>query len=67
MTKWLTDMQEHSSGWPFIEPVNPETVADYYDVIKKPMGMSIISLLIRFWKLALTTNGEILRLQHDGT
>ena len=25
-------------AWPFIDPVDPAEVPDYYDVIKDPMG-----------------------------
>jgi histone acetyltransferase len=25
-------------GWAFLEPVSPSDVADYYEVIKEPMG-----------------------------
>ena len=33
-------MQNHSSAWPFLQPVNKDEVADYYDVIKEPMDLS---------------------------
>ncbi|KAK3078280.1 hypothetical protein LTS18_007980 [Coniosporium uncinatum] len=36
----LNDMQNHSSAWPFQQPVNRDEVADYYDVIKEPMDLS---------------------------
>ena len=32
-------IREHPSSWPFHHPVNREEVADYYDVIKDPIGM----------------------------
>ena len=35
----LSELQGHSAAWPFLQPVNGEEVADYYDVIKNPMGM----------------------------
>jgi histone acetyltransferase len=38
MQKLLADMQGHSQAWPFLEPVNPEVVPDYYEIIKNPMG-----------------------------
>ncbi|KAL9600795.1 MAG: hypothetical protein Q9219_002933 [cf. Caloplaca sp. 3 TL-2023] len=36
----LNDMQNHSSSWPFVQPVNRDEVADYYEVIKEPMDLS---------------------------
>jgi histone acetyltransferase len=36
MRKILTEMQEHPSAWPFLQPVSG--VPDYYNVIKEPMG-----------------------------
>ena len=36
----LNDMHNHSSSWPFKQPVNKEDVADYYDVIKEPMDLA---------------------------
>jgi histone acetyltransferase len=38
MRRLLSDMQTHTSGWPFLQPVNAEEVADYYEVVKNPMG-----------------------------
>jgi len=34
--------QNHSSAWPFLEPVKKSEVPDYYDVIKSPMGKNDI-------------------------
>ena len=34
----LNDLQNEPSAWPFVKPVDKETVADYYDVITEPMG-----------------------------
>jgi len=36
----LNDMQNDSNAWPFLQPVNRDDVADYYDVIKDPMDLS---------------------------
>ena len=36
----LNDMHNHSSSWPFKQPVNREEVTDYYEVIKNPMDLS---------------------------
>ena len=30
--------QVHRSAWPFLNPVDPEQVSDYYNIIKDPMG-----------------------------
>jgi len=36
----LNDLQNHASAWPFLNPVNKDDVADYYEVIKEPMDLS---------------------------
>jgi len=38
MTRLLSDLQGHALAWAFLQPVSKEDVADYYDVIKYPMG-----------------------------
>lgn len=40
----LTEMQNHPSNWPFLQPVNREEVPDYYDVIKEPMDLSTMEV-----------------------
>lgn len=35
----LTSVRQHSSAWPFLKPVNPHDVPDYYDHIKYPMDL----------------------------
>ena len=32
--------QNNKNAWPFIEPVDPDEVPNYYKVIKEPMGES---------------------------
>lgn len=39
LARILSDLVANSLSWPFREPVKPEDVPDYYDVIKNPMGM----------------------------
>ena len=31
-------------AWPFIDPVDPAEVPDYYDVIKDPMGKNCVKV-----------------------
>ena len=33
--------QSHKMAWPFVDPVDPAEVPDYYDVIKDPMGKNL--------------------------
>jgi hypothetical protein len=50
----VEEMQNYTHAWPFLEPVNMEEVADYYDVIKDPMGkiydncLKMLIILFRF-------------------
>lgn len=39
MTHLLSEMQNHPSAWPFVQPVSREEVPDYYEVIKEPMDL----------------------------
>ena len=45
MKKMVNELQENNNAWPFIEPVSG--VADYYEVIKEPMGFFIIIIDLR--------------------
>ncbi|XP_053392915.1 nucleosome-remodeling factor subunit BPTF-like [Mercenaria mercenaria] len=36
----LRSLQSHKMGWPFLEPVDPTEVPDYYTIIKDPMDLS---------------------------
>lgn len=38
MEKLLSDLQGNSLSFAFRQPVSKDDVADYYDVIKNPMG-----------------------------
>ena len=44
MRRILTELQAHPLAWAFLQPVNGDEVADYYNVIKQPMGMLSFSL-----------------------
>jgi len=39
MEELLAQLIAEPRGWAFLEPVSPTDVADYYEVIKQPMGM----------------------------
>jgi len=40
MRRILADLQAHPQAWAFLQPVNPDDVADYYTVIKHPMDFN---------------------------
>ncbi|KAI0998587.1 Histone acetyltransferase [Podosphaera aphanis] len=40
----LNDLQNHNSAWPFLNPVNRDEVADYYEVIREPMDFSTMEV-----------------------
>lgn len=50
----LNDLQNEPSAWPFVKPVDSSVVADYYDVIKDPMGGCNISLFVHLVMKRLT-------------
>ena len=35
----LSQVKQHKSAWPFLQPVSAKEVPDYYKVIKDPMGL----------------------------
>jgi hypothetical protein len=39
MERLLSDLQQHPLAWAFLQPVNADEVPDYYDNIKRPMGI----------------------------
>jgi len=43
MTKLAKALQTHKMAWPFLEPVDPNEVPDYYAVIKEPMDLATVS------------------------
>ncbi|QPG77081.1 histone acetyltransferase [Brettanomyces nanus] len=44
MMTLLTEMMNHPSNWPFLQPVNKDEVADYYQVITEPMDLSTMEV-----------------------
>ncbi|KAG7838533.1 hypothetical protein KL943_000609 [Ogataea angusta] len=44
MLTLFTEMQNHPSNWPFLQPVNKDEVPDYYEVIKEPMDLSTMEV-----------------------
>ena len=38
----LNDLKNHHTSWPFLKPVDGNTVLDYYDLIKQPMDLGKI-------------------------
>jgi len=39
----LSDIMNHPSAWPFLKPVDPNEVNDYYTVIKDPIDLQTIA------------------------
>lgn len=39
--------KSHSASWPFLKPVNPSDVPDYYDHIKYPMDFKLMAERIK--------------------
>ncbi|XP_055642867.1 histone acetyltransferase KAT2A [Toxorhynchites rutilus septentrionalis] len=39
LTGVLQSVRQHTAAWPFLKPVNPAEVPDYYDHIKYPMDL----------------------------
>ncbi|KAK7683517.1 hypothetical protein QCA50_013351 [Cerrena zonata] len=40
MKRLLAELERHPKSWPFMQPVNPDEVPDYYNHIQKPMDFS---------------------------
>ncbi|PQE03301.1 histone acetyltransferase GCN5 protein [Rutstroemia sp. NJR-2017a BBW] len=40
LQRLLSSLQTHASSWPFLNPVNKDEVADYYEVITNPMDFA---------------------------
>jgi len=41
-TDVIDKLKKHECAWPFLDPVDPDEVVDYYDVIKEPMDLSTV-------------------------
>jgi len=61
MERLLADLQQHPLSWAFLKPVNGEEVANYYEVIKEPMGRWFTHPHPR------SRSRPVFRLQHHGT
>ncbi|RUS79321.1 hypothetical protein EGW08_012906 [Elysia chlorotica] len=42
LAKLLKDLQAHKMAWPFLQPVDPTEVPDYYDIVAEPMDLTIV-------------------------
>ncbi|XP_059156808.1 nucleosome-remodeling factor subunit BPTF-like isoform X2 [Physella acuta] len=42
LQKLLKDLQAHKMAWPFLQPVDPKEVPDYYDIVAEPMDLTIV-------------------------
>lgn len=61
MVHIVEEMQNYTHAWPFLEPVSVDDVADYYDIVKDPMGKlskMVAMLPILIHKLDLATLEE---------
>ena len=47
MHRLLGDMKAQPTAWPFLNPVDGEEVVDYYEVVKRPMGQSLLLTLFQ--------------------
>jgi len=46
MRATLRSVSDHADSWPFSDPVDPQEVPDYYEIIKEPMDLQTIGLRI---------------------
>ena len=42
MRATLHSVSDHADAWPFLEPVDPVEVPDYYEIVKEPMSLQTI-------------------------
>lgn len=55
----LEQVKDHPYTWPFLKPVDPKEVPDYYDIIKDPIGIRSVAIL--------TLNQILRRLRNEFT
>lgn len=46
LKRLLRSLQSHKMAWPFLEPVDPNDVPDYYKIIKEPMDLQTVELRV---------------------
>ncbi|KAK3598854.1 hypothetical protein CHS0354_008596 [Potamilus streckersoni] len=42
LQRLMSSMQSHKMAWPFLEPVDPDEVPDYYAIVKEPMDLNTL-------------------------
>ncbi|VDI43251.1 nucleosome-remodeling factor subunit BPTF [Mytilus galloprovincialis] len=47
LKRLVKSLQSHKMAWPFLEPVDPNEVPDYYTVIKDPMDLTTVERRIQ--------------------
>eukprot|EP00200_Dunaliella_tertiolecta_P016325 CAMPEP_0202414358 /NCGR_PEP_ID=MMETSP1128-20130828/32540_1 /ASSEMBLY_ACC=CAM_ASM_000463 /TAXON_ID=3047 /ORGANISM="Dunaliella tertiolecta, Strain CCMP1320" /LENGTH=324 /DNA_ID=CAMNT_0049020757 /DNA_START=322 /DNA_END=1296 /DNA_ORIENTATION=+ len=47
MTRLLQEIERHEDAWPFKAPVSKDEVPDYYDIIKDPVDLTLITSRLR--------------------
>jgi histone acetyltransferase len=53
------DLKNHSSAWPFVEPINLSDAPDYLSVVSEPMDLRLIGARVKDKKYA--TREQFLR------
>ncbi|KAF5832596.1 histone acetyltransferase [Dunaliella salina] len=47
MARLLLEIEKHEDAWPFKAPVSKDEVPDYYDIIKDPVDLTLITSRLR--------------------
>ncbi|KAL3875950.1 hypothetical protein ACJMK2_033849 [Sinanodonta woodiana] len=42
LQRLMSSMHSHKMAWPFLEPVDPDEVPDYYAIVKEPMDLNTL-------------------------